>query len=56
VLIPAFDHALRFSSRGGIGNLPLGIDGNVEAPRPHAHCRSMPGRGSESHPPLVTAR
>jgi hypothetical protein len=45
---------IRLGARGGIGNLPLGIDGNVQAPRPHTHRRSMPGGGRESHPSLVT--
>jgi hypothetical protein len=27
---------------GSIGNLPLGIDGNVQAPRPHAHVPVSP--------------
>jgi hypothetical protein len=29
--------------RGGIGSLPLRVDGNVEPTRPHAHCRSIRG-------------
>ena len=31
--------------RGSIGNLPLGIDGNVEAPCPHAHGAALPEPG-----------
>jgi hypothetical protein len=50
LLVPAFDDGLRLGARGGIGNLPLGVDGNVQAPRPHAHRRSMPRRGPGSHP------
>ena len=37
MLIPASDDGLRLGARGRIGNLPLGIGGNVEAPRPNAH-------------------
>jgi hypothetical protein len=37
LLIQAFDNGLRLGARGGIGNVPLRIDGNVQAPRPHAH-------------------
>jgi hypothetical protein len=40
---PALDDAPRFAARGGVGSLPLGIDGNVEAPYPHAHGRSIRG-------------
>jgi hypothetical protein len=35
MLIPAINDGLRLGARGG--NLPPGIFGNVEAPRPHAH-------------------
>ena len=35
LLIPAFDDGLRRGACCSIGNLPLGIDGNV--PCPHAH-------------------
>ena len=45
LLIPALDDGLRLGARGGVGNLPLGIDGNVQAPRPHAHGAVLPGSG-----------
>jgi hypothetical protein len=41
VIIPALDDSLSFGTRGSIGNLPLGIDGNVQAPCPHAHRGSI---------------
>jgi hypothetical protein len=40
------------SARGGIGNLPLGIGGNVQAPRPNAHAAALPeSRGATIAPP-----
>jgi hypothetical protein len=42
LLVPALDDAL-VSARGSVGNLPLRVDGNVEASCPHAHCRSISG-------------
>ena len=41
----AADDALCFGVRGSIGNLPLGVDGNVEAPGPHAHGVVSPESG-----------
>jgi hypothetical protein len=32
LLIPALDDGLRLGARGSIGNLPLGVDGNVQPP------------------------
>jgi hypothetical protein len=46
LLVPTLDDALCLGARGGIGNLPLGSCGNVEAPRAHAHC-SIIGRIAE---------
>jgi hypothetical protein len=31
LLVPALGDALRFGARRSVGNLPLGVDGNVEA-------------------------
>jgi hypothetical protein len=45
LLIPAFDDGLRLRARGSIGNLPLGVFGNVQAPRPHAHAAVSPNSG-----------
>ena len=42
------EQAKRVLPGGSFGNLPLGIGGNVQAPRPNAHRRSMPGRGRQS--------
>jgi hypothetical protein len=44
LFVPAFDDGLRLGARGSIGNLPLGIDGNVEAPCPHTMRQYRPGR------------
>jgi hypothetical protein len=41
LIIPALDDGLSFGTRGSIGNLPLGIDGDVQAPCPHAHRGSI---------------
>jgi hypothetical protein len=35
----------RLGARSGIGNLPLGIDGNIEALHPHAHDAVLPESG-----------
>jgi hypothetical protein len=35
--------SLRLGARSGIGYLPLGTDGNVHAPCPHAHAAVSPG-------------
>jgi len=41
----SFQRSMTAFARGGIGNLPLGVDGNVEAPRPHAHGAVLPESG-----------
>jgi hypothetical protein len=55
--IPAFDDGLRLGARGSIGNLPLGIGGNVQAPRPNAHAAVLPeSRRATIAPPDVAER
>ena len=41
LIVPALDDALRLGPGGTVGNLPLRVDHNVEATRPHAHRRSI---------------
>jgi hypothetical protein len=43
LIVPALDDALRLGPGGTVGNLPLRVDHNVEATRPHAHRRSIRG-------------
>jgi hypothetical protein len=49
LLIPALDDGLRFGARGGVGSLPFGTNGNVEAPRPHAHRHPAANGRSRPH-------
>jgi hypothetical protein len=43
LLVPAFDDGLRLGARGSIGDLPLGIGGNVQAPASERPCGSIRG-------------
>jgi len=50
LLIPALDDGLRLGARGGVGNLPLGLDANVEPARPDPYRRSIGRDGPQSKP------
>jgi len=45
LLVPALNDALGLGACGCIGNLPLGIEGNVEPPRPYIHGAVLPESG-----------
>jgi hypothetical protein len=55
LIVPSLDDGFGLGARSGIGNLPLGTYGNIEATRPHAHKAVSPEPGRATIVPRVRA-